>query len=93
MKGVSCWSLKPLVAASSKSIRRAEAYSGDVGSPRVGGLFSFKFSQAVPFGQRPAYLERVAMKLRGQDIRRWLGACVVAEIVRSIAWDAERVTS
>ena len=31
-------------AASSKSIRRTEAYSGDVGSPPVGGLFVFKFS-------------------------------------------------
>src|SRR5262245_15653424 len=31
-------------AASSKSIRRTEAYSGDVGVPPVGGLLGFKFS-------------------------------------------------
>ena len=41
----------------------------------------------MPFDQ--VYLESVAMKLRGQDI----GDRVVTEIARSIAWDAERVTS
>ena len=32
-------------AASSKSIRQTEAYSGDDGSPRVGGLLGLKFWQ------------------------------------------------
>jgi hypothetical protein len=35
-------------AASSKSIRRTEAYSGDNGSPRVGGTFRFKISIQAP---------------------------------------------
>jgi hypothetical protein len=41
-------------------------------------------ARLAPFDQRPVYLGRVAMKLRGQDIGDGLVHRIVIEIARSI---------
>jgi len=44
----------------------------------------------VPLDLRDAFLERVAVELRGKDLGDGLVHRVAYEVARAITWDAER---
>jgi len=47
----------------------------------------------VPVDLRQAFLEKVAVRLRGEDLGPGLVHRVAFEIARGIAWDAERAAA
>jgi hypothetical protein len=47
-------------------------------------------AQLVPLDLRNVFLERVAARLRGQDLGDGLVHRVAYEVARSITWDSER---
>jgi hypothetical protein len=47
-------------------------------------------AQMVPFDLRSAFLERLALELRGRDLGDGLVHKIAYEIARSIIWEAEQ---
>lgn len=47
----------------------------------------------VPYDLRPAFLERLALELRGRDLGDGLVHRVAYEVAREIAWGAERAAA
>jgi hypothetical protein len=50
-------------------------------------------ARLVPFDLRQVYLERVAAKLRDQDLSDDLVHRVAHAVVHTVAWDAERAAA
>jgi hypothetical protein len=50
-------------------------------------------AQTVPYDFRQAFLERLAIELRGKDLGDGLVHRVAYEVARTIAWDAERTAA
>ena len=50
-------------------------------------------ARVVPHDLRQAYLEQVAVQLRGKDLGPGLVHRVAFEVARGIAWDSERAAA
>jgi hypothetical protein len=50
-------------------------------------------AQLVPLDLRNAFLQQVAVRLRGKDIGDGLVHRVAYEVARAITWDAERTVA
>jgi len=53
----------------------------------------FAGTRLVPHDLRQAYLEQVAVRLRGKDLGPGLVHRIAFEVARGITWDSERVAS
>jgi hypothetical protein len=50
-------------------------------------------ARTVPVDLRQAFLEQLAIELRGQDLGDGLVHRVAHDVARRISWDAERLTA